>query len=797
LPARPEARPASRLSETDRDSSEDVQETLAKRAASLPKRVENAESKAEISPGEAEPNEQRGPVFEQLFGRTLPIWAGGLTLAITGILGVKWSIDAGILSEGVRVFLGILFGFGLIGGAFWMRSGSDSRIPQALSGAGVATLYGAVLSAHLLYDLVGSGTALGGMVAVTLLGGFLSLRFGAPSAVVALAGGLAAPALIGGEGNLPLLACYVAAVTGGAALLARRQERIWLALLALVGGGLWVLVLGFMMEGPLNAAFVVMLALFIGFGVPFLAGSTLSKPRTRPEPIGAAIAIAQCAGLVMMGGYGVVQWAGLGLATLGAIFLARGKEYAFLPIVAGAIAFIALLGWIEASYLEIVVVTALFAAMHAAHAVWKVKDQSSGVDAVRLLAIPVAAVLVLTFHDKSAEDMALGMIFLAGAVVLAGIIEWVRSRNIDISQENEIARFVTVIMASAGAMLAFDGYGIVTIVLALIAAGGIQASGWVRAGLFAIIVTFMYAAGQVWPWFEAGYASLAAFPFLADDLPQAGKTFLALIPLVLVCLFAARKLQDRGKVILVPLLGSAGMAMLIMVHFGWKSLFGIDSELAFVELGMMERAGWQLALGLGALGAWRFSRMASLVLGVLALVHFFLFSLILHNPLWDEQMVGPAPVANLVGLSFAIAFVLVYLARNFNLSPEVEHGRRIVQMFLIVTAAFMLLRQAFLGSVMTSDLVSQLEDILRSLVAIGIALGLLVYGMRTQVIDWRIGSLALMILAVGKVFVFDAAGLDGLARIASFAALGFALIGVGWLYARLLPERSETSALSA
>ena len=44
-----------------------------------------------------------------------------------------------------------------------------------------------------------------------------------------------------------------------------------------------------------------------------------------------------------------------------------------------------------------------------------------------------------------------------------------------------------------------------------------------------------------------------------------------------------------------------------------------------------------------------------------------------------------------------------------------------------------------------------------------------------------------MLAAVGKVFIHDAAGLDGLARIASFVALGLSLIGVGWLYAKYLP----------
>jgi uncharacterized membrane protein len=88
--------------------------------------------------------------------------------------------------------------------------------------------------------------------------------------------------------------------------------------------------------------------------------------------------------------------------------------------------------------------------------------------------------------------------------------------------------------------------------------------------------------------------------------------------------------------------------------------------------------------------------------------------------------------------------------------------------------------------------VSQAEDIGRSLLAIVIAIGFLQWGIRRGARDWRIVSLVLMLAAVGKVFLFDAAGLDGLLRIASFAALGFSLIGVGWLYSRYLPDAASS-----
>lgn len=89
----------------------------------------------------------------------------------------------------------------------------------------------------------------------------------------------------------------------------------------------------------------------------------------------------------------------------------------------------------------------------------------------------------------------------------------------------------------------------------------------------------------------------------------------------------------------------------------------------------------------------------------------------------------------------------------------------------------------------------QSEDLLRSLGGIVLAIGFLLWGARSGERSWRIGSLVLMVIAVLKVFLVDAAGLAGLARIASFMALGFSLIGIGWFYARQLRAPVPDEAL--
>lgn len=54
-----------------------------------------------------------------------------------------------------------------------------------------------------------------------------------------------------------------------------------------------------------------------------------------------------------------------------------------------------------------------------------------------------------------------------------------------------------------------------------------------------------------------------------------------------------------------------------------------------------------------------------------------------------------------------------------------------------------------------------------------------------------------MLGAMCKVFLWDASGLDGMVRIASFVALGFSLIGIGWLYARHLGPQVGKAPLPA
>ena len=211
----------------------------------------------------------------------------------------------------------------------------------------------------------------------------------------------------------------------------------------------------------------------------------------------------------------------------------------------------------------------------------------------------------------------------------------------------------------------------------------------------------------------------------------------------------------------------------------------------FFALGLSERTTWELLLTGGAVALRRrFPRLAQ-GLAAASFAHFAWFTGLLHDPLWSRQAVGAWPLVNWLLPAYASAFGLLWLAGYAGLPPRALRMREWVWMALTVLFAFSELRQFAHGSILAGGYVYDGEDIARSVLLIALAGGFLRHGIRHALRDWRIASLVLMLAAVGKVFLLDAAGLDGLARIASFAALGFSLIGIGWLYARTLPEQTN------
>jgi uncharacterized membrane protein len=311
------------------------------------------------------------------------------------------------------------------------------------------------------------------------------------------------------------------------------------------------------------------------------------------------------------------------------------------------------------------------------------------------------------------------------------------------------------------------------------------------AAITAGAITIGWAAAPLVQWLATVVPAITGDPAFVTTLPAPEEVALRLaLPTLALSFAAVRRLEGPSR----ACAGVAAAAIAtVALHIGFKHVFAIHDPSSFIHFGLAERTVWEGILAATGISLWQRAPRLSFGLLAASFGHLLWFSLLLHNPLWVEQAVGAWPVLNLLLSLYGLAFALLWLAGRLQLSEEPEQVRRIGQMFSVLLFAASELRQLFHGSILLAGGVGQAEDIARSVLLIALALGFLGYGVARSLRDWRIASLLLMLGAVGKVFLLDAAGLEGLLRIASFAALGFSLIGVGWLYQRALPGGRLTS----
>ncbi len=861
--------------------------------------------------------------FEELFGRLLPIWAGGITLAVAGFFLVRYSIDAGLLTPTLRIMCGLIFGSGLIAAAevAYRREERvrDPRVRQALSGAGLATLYASILIAGNMYGLIGGLTALLGLAAVTAGALVLSLRFGMPSAILGLVGGLAAPALAGSaDPNIPLLSVYLALTVGGLSAVAARQRWAWLGIASLVGGFGWgaVLLIG-SLTGTGDVLSVGIYLLLLGVAVPFL--TERMRAPTLLRPAAAAMATVQISALLSLGGFTMLTWGLYVLLAAAILWLARRHTAMALAPAIGTVLSLAMLAqWMDAPGGQFALVGAALLALFAGDALQKAwKTDLPLITALQLCGASLGALAVTAFHFHDFAD-AVSVPFAALAAGLSVLPAWAAWRGWPKDARHADFRF-TLFVTTAAVLFAFalgfllphaiTGPAVALIAAALItgrdaardarlqvSAGGFLAAGvallmashgfadellrlfgergagtvfasfacwavvaasaswlaykaeglWPRTGVGILAALLAYGAaaqlvpvpflplvpaamlaGSAWArsvhvaapgtalalallwaieplviWTGGALAAAAGIGMQVSDVPALSDIALRIVIPALAGGYAALRYRTilRRHGAWLPVAGTLGLLGLVAVHSAYKHVFALEDG-NFMQMALAERTIWQGLLLAAAFAAykWRDRAIFGLQLPALtapllaaaALTHGIWFSMIMNSPLVGDVQVGALPVLNLLLPSFGIALLAVWLLRRT--SPDEALWRRgldVVAMAVITLFAATELRQLFAGTLLNREPVGALEDIGYSILGILLAVGFLLWGARRGLRTWRIGSLVLILLAVLKVFLLDASGLDGLLRIASFALLGFSLIGIGWFYSRQLQSAS-------
>jgi len=183
--------------------------------------------------------------------------------------------------------------------------------------------------------------------------------------------------------------------------------------------------------------------------------------------------------------------------------------------------------------------------------------------------------------------------------------------------------------------------------------------------------------------------------------------------------------------------------------------------------------------------------LAATVIAALTLAAIAIGLLVRDNPLVSGAAVG-GPFLNLILLGYALpavlAIALALVARSTRPMPwrAVAAGTAVLLALAYLTLEVMRL---YHGPVLTAGAIGDAEQYTFSAVWLAFGVVLLVAGLALGSKPARLASAAVILLTVVKAFVVDLADLSGIWRALSFIGLGLVLVGIGYLYQRLLFPR--------
>lgn len=782
------------------------------------------------------------PDIETALGTRWAVWVGGLALALGGIFLVRYSIEAGIFGPGVRLTFAALFGLALTaGGEFARRRGFQSPIggingayiPAILTAAGSFVLFGAVFAAHSVYGFIGPVFAFGllGIIGIGTI--TAALIHGQALAGLGLLGSYATPILVSSDApSAWTLFIYLAIVLTAATIIASTRHWRFLAAAAFVGAGLWSMV--YLSDSTdIVAAPVAMLHLV---GLAVLAVVWLAKARPEISSIGdpASIAAGIFAGLTA-----------IALVLLPDAAVASGQFWGFVLIVALLAAAIwrpggaALISAAGASVLIIqlrdllaggFLLEWIFGATRSAWLV--VPGQSYFNYSVALAFIFLAAGIVLAQRTVAAFPMraALWAFWATCVPIVVLVAAWLNYGNLNIDWRYAACGFaLAAILVAASEWIArteqpsFTGGWAISF---LLGGAALSFAYALLAGFSPIWTTILTGLAAALPaaatrfrrypclgWLSAGLAIITLGRIVVDPTIAGwnalGTTpfFNALLPGYLLPAFAfgyaawqlAQTTGKRPRFIMeafCALFALVGIGMLVR-HAMHGGIIGAGAPL------LAEQAIYTLiAIGAGGImlsldqrSPSPVFRYGSMIVGVLSVYFIAVSHFIDLNPLKTNESTGTIPIINLILLAYLLpAIAMAALARY----AREKRPRWYVIMLAICSAALaffyvsLSVRRLFQGEFIGGwKGMSGLENYTYSAVWLALGVAMLAAGMRFQSRVLRLGSAALVVLAVAKAFLYDMSELDGVLRALSFIGLGAVLIGIGMFYQRMLATAAK------
>ena len=787
--------------------------------------------------------------LEERLGTQWAVWVGGLAVVLGGIFLVRYPIEQGLLGPGVRVTLGALLAVALIVAGEWTRRGErlsgiaglpTAHIPSILTAAGTTVAYADVYAAYALYGFLGPGSAfiMLGLVALATLAA--ALLHGQTLAGLGLVGAYLTPLLVASEHpDYWSLYIYLAVVTAAAFALARVRMWPWLAIAAVVFSAGWTLpgvgivsvdALGahlfHVVTGFALAAALIVAGLFLGpdaevgriDGVSsaalgtYLVAATLLVLASRHDPLALATFAVLVAATVAIAWRAEPAAAAVpAAALLAALVIVRwavdihvGHLLAPSGPVAGAVPEPpkADVEWhlVLATGFALLFGTAGYRAQgRSRRPIVPILWSASAVFA------PVAILATLYYRIANLEPS----IPFAASALLLSVLYALATEQLD-------KRALRPGLAAAGALFATGAVaalalaltmalekGWLTVALALMVAG----IAWVAdkrplpaLRMLAAAVAVLVMARIAWEprivgpdvgttpifnWLLYGYGiSAAAFAVgghllrrRADDGP-------------------ARTI-DSGAIVLTVLLAFSEIR-----HFIYRGDIYRNST-GLAELALQVSVGLAMTIGLERLRLHTRSLVhdvGALVVAALTLMAIVLGLAVSKNPLLTGEPVGGSFV-NLILLGYGLPAVLAaaLALQTRGVRPRFYSATAAVTAVALALAYLSLeARTLYHGEVLSVGPTSNAEQYTYSAVWLAFGVVLLAGGVLLRSQPVRFASAAVVILTVLKVFLVDMHDLTGIYQGLSFIGLGVVLLGIGWLYQRLLfPRLPGTGTFAA
>ena len=766
------------------------------------------------------PKEPATPMdWERMLGVNLPVWGGAAMLVIAGFFVVNWAVETGFFTPVMRVGLCGLAAAGLLAAAFVVRLfriANGERIAAALAAAAVATAYLTAFLASSVFGLVSGGAAFGGAIIITVAAIAVALIFGQAVMGVGLIGGYLAPFIGGGLGpflrwrwdiDLGLMTLYLIALLVGTMVVVRLKGWWRVGLAAMLPPMLWAMALPAFDQHLLVALYLAVLALAPAAIIHApISGAPVEKPATTVVNAGF---IAAFLGFLFAAFFdrfelpylvAVVAYCAAGSA-LSAWKPADHRVAGVFSLLTALVYLVLWSGFEPLGYLLFALV--LLGAILAT-SIWPMlRGTVTRLRAAEVTGVTAAGFLILMVKlDGWGGARDLPYLWAALALIAAAIFAWAAwhcyRRHRDSGADAVLASGASAGLSLALGLVLDPGLYALTAALQVLGLALVFAVFQTRTiRVLALVYVLLYAAlllvGQgMW---ELASDWWDGMPFVPRTPFTQAPITLLLLPAI-AFLAAATIFARSGYDTMVRGLEWLGLAVAVAgLHF---LIFPVLPDEPY-SLAFTAGTAWYISLAVLAIAATFAGvqlqrpslRDAGVTIGLGVAAAMAIFAVAPIYQFWPTMLIPGPPVFNMATLALGVPAV-IFLGMAWLLRKADQ--RPLAMIFASIAGAIgftlvlVLIRHFYHGETLNGPTWVSPEGELYSYSA-----GMLIYGFALLALGaWaksqalRIGSLVVVLATVGKVFLYDASGLDGLWRAGSFLGLGIALLAVSWFFGKFV-----------